>query len=70
MPREASNDYRGSPIALYTFGVLTAVFLTRSLIHFLKGDSGVNLPLLVIASLMLVLSIRTRPVESVELPAD
>ena len=42
LPREANNDYRGSPIALYTFCVLTAVMLGRSLIHFFKGDSGVN----------------------------
>ena len=42
LPREAKNDYRGSPIALYTFCVLTAVMLGRSLIHSFKGDSGVN----------------------------
>lgn len=42
LPREANNDYRGSPIALYTFCVLTAIVLGRSLIHFFKSDSGVN----------------------------
>ena len=42
LPREANNDYRGSPIALYTFCALAAIMLGRSLIHFLKGDSGVH----------------------------
>lgn len=42
LPREANNDYRGSRIALYTFWLLTVIFLGRSLIHFLKDDSGVN----------------------------
>ena len=42
LPREANNDYRGSPIALYTFVVLALVMAGRSLIHFFKDDSGVN----------------------------
>jgi hypothetical protein len=42
IPREANNEYRGSRIALYTFSVLSTVMLIRSLIHFLKDDSGVN----------------------------
>ncbi len=41
-PREANNDYRGSPIALYGFWLLMAPFTFRSLVHFLKDDSGVN----------------------------
>ena len=42
LPKEANNDYRGGPIALYTFCALAAVMLFRSLVHFLKDDSGVN----------------------------
>jgi len=42
LPRQANNDYRGHPIALYGLGVLSVVFLVRSLIHLLKDDSGVN----------------------------
>ena len=42
VPREASNDYRGSRIAVYAFCVFLAVMLFRSLVHFLKDDSGVN----------------------------
>ena len=42
LPRQASNDYRGSPIALYVFVLLSLVMAGRSLIHFLKDDSGVN----------------------------
>ena len=42
LPEEANNDYRGGAIPLYGFGLLTAVMLGRSLIHFLKDDSGVN----------------------------
>lgn len=42
IPREANNDYRGSPIAFYVFCVLSTIMLGRSLIHFFKDDSGVN----------------------------
>jgi hypothetical protein len=42
LPREASNDYQGSPIALYGFWLLMAPFTFRSLVHFLKDDGGVN----------------------------
>ena len=42
LPRQANNDYRGSPIALYTFCLLATVMLVRSLIHFLKADSGTH----------------------------
>ena len=68
LPASANNDYRGSPIALYTFIVLCTLYTGRSLIHFLKEDSGVNsiasfmysgkLPLLIVACLMLFLSLR------------
>lgn len=42
LPREASNDYRGSPIALYAFWLLMLPFTFRSLVHFLKDDSGAH----------------------------
>ncbi len=42
LPRQANNDYRGSPIALYAFWLLMIPFVFRSLVHFLKADSGVN----------------------------
>lgn len=42
LPREANNDYQGSAVAFYGFCVLTVVICGRSLIHFLKDDSGVN----------------------------
>jgi hypothetical protein len=42
LPREASNDYRGSRVALYAFPLILTVMLGRGLIHFFKGDSGVN----------------------------
>ena len=42
IPRQANNDYRGSPIAFYTAFLFMAVFSFRSLVHFFKGDSGVN----------------------------
>jgi hypothetical protein len=42
LPKEADNEYRGGRIPLYTFCLLSTVMLGRSLIHFLKDDSGVN----------------------------
>ena len=42
IPRQANNDYQGSRVAFYTFCVLATVMLGRSLIHFVKADSGVN----------------------------
>ncbi len=42
LPASANNDYRGSPIAFYAFIVLSILYTGRSLIHFLKNDSGVN----------------------------
>ena len=41
-PQQANNDYRGSKIALFVFPIIALVILGRSLIHFLKSDSGVN----------------------------
>ena len=42
LPSEANNDYRGGPVPLYVFCALSMLMLGRSLIHFFKGDSGVN----------------------------
>jgi hypothetical protein len=42
IPRQANLEYRGGAIPFYTFCVLSFVMLGRSLIHFLKADSGVN----------------------------
>lgn len=42
IPRQANNDYRGSPIAFYTAFLFMAIFTFRSLVHFFKDDSGVN----------------------------
>ena len=41
-PREANNRYEGSAIAFYMAFPFMAIFTFRSLVHFLKGDSGVN----------------------------
>ncbi|MGH0032553.1 MAG: hypothetical protein ACQGVC_22405 [Myxococcota bacterium] len=41
-PRQAGNDYRGGRLPLYLFGLLTLVMAGRSLVHFLKDDSGVH----------------------------
>jgi len=41
-PKRASNDYRGSVVALYAFPLVLCVFTFRSLVHFLKDDSGVH----------------------------
>jgi len=42
LPREASNDYTGSRSALYALAIFLVPIVIRSLIHFLKQDSGVN----------------------------
>ena len=42
LPANANNDYGGSKIALYALPLISTVLLGRSLIHFFKGDSGVN----------------------------
>jgi hypothetical protein len=39
-PRQATNAYRGSPIALWVFGVITLGALVRSLIHVIAPDGG------------------------------
>ncbi|MFP8873016.1 MAG: hypothetical protein VCB42_00470 [Myxococcota bacterium] len=41
-PRQANNDYRGSRVAWVGAFAFMAIFTFRSLVHFLKGDSGVN----------------------------
>lgn len=41
-PKEANNDYRGSPLAFYGLCLMTAVFTFRSFVHFLKDDAGIN----------------------------
>ncbi len=42
LPRTANNDYRGGRAPLYFFYALIAMATFRSLVHFLKDDSGVN----------------------------
>ena len=42
IPKQANNDFRGGAIPLYAFCLLIAVTTFRSLVHFLKADSGVN----------------------------
>lgn len=42
LPRAANNDYRGGRVPLYFFYALIAMTTFRSLVHFLKDDSGVN----------------------------
>ncbi len=41
-PRTANNDYRGGRVPLYVFYALIGMVTFRSLVHFLKDDSGVN----------------------------
>jgi hypothetical protein len=40
LPRQADNDYRGSPIALWVFVAVTMMTLARSLIHMFAADGG------------------------------
>ena len=42
LPDTASNNYLGSKIAIYGLAVLLIPLTFRSLVHFLKNDSGVN----------------------------
>ncbi len=42
LPAQANNNYCGSKIAVYGFGLLMAMYTFRSFVHFLKEDSGVN----------------------------
>ena len=41
-PRQASNDFRGGKIPVYGFCLMLLPVTFRSLVHFLKADSGVN----------------------------
>ncbi len=41
-PKQANNNYRGSPIAQYGFYLLMALYTFRSLMHFLAEDGGIN----------------------------
>ena len=42
LPRTANNGYGGGRVPLYFFYALTAMVTFRSLVHFVKDDSGVN----------------------------
>ena len=42
LPDAANNNYLGSKIAIYGLAVLLIPLTFRSLVHFLKDDSGVN----------------------------
>ena len=42
LPEKASNDFQGGRIPLIGFCLMIAVMTFRSLVHFLKDDSGVN----------------------------
>lgn len=42
LPENANNEYRGSVVALVFFCLIAMLMFGRSLIHFLKDDSGVN----------------------------
>ena len=42
LPDPANNNYLGSKIAIYGLAVLLIPLTFRSLVHFLKDDSGVN----------------------------
>lgn len=40
LPATVTNDYRGYPVAVWVFAILTAITLVRSLIHMLAPDGG------------------------------
>ena len=42
IPPQASNDYRGSRIALWAFWIFQAPMVFRGFVHFLKDDAGLN----------------------------
>ena len=42
LPDVANNNYLGSKIATYGLAILLIPLTFRSLVHFLKDDSGVN----------------------------
>ena len=41
-PKQASNDFQGGRVPIYGLCLLLLPFTFRGLVHFLKGDSGVN----------------------------
>jgi len=41
-PRQANNDYRGSPASFYVLCAFAVLFTGRSLIHYFKNDGGAN----------------------------
>jgi hypothetical protein len=41
-PRQANNEYRGSPISFYVLCAFAVMFTGRSLIHYFKNDGGAN----------------------------
>jgi hypothetical protein len=41
-PRQANNEYRGSPISFYVLCAFAVLFTGRSLIHYFKHDGGAN----------------------------
>jgi hypothetical protein len=42
LPEQASNDFRGGRIPIWGFCLMLLPVTFRSLVHLLKGDSGVN----------------------------
>ena len=42
LPEQASNDFHGGRIPIYGFCLMLLPVTFRSLVHFLKADSGVN----------------------------
>ena len=42
LPERASNDFRGGRIPIYGFCLMLLPVTFRSMVHFLKDDSGVN----------------------------
>lgn len=56
-PRQASNNYQGSSIALWVFVLLTIVTIVRSLVHMFAPDGGAQ-------------SIATIPLDSYTAPAS
>lgn len=42
LPAQADNNYRGHPVAFWGMWLLMLPYTFRSLVHFLKDDSGAN----------------------------
>ena len=42
LPKQASNDFHGGRIPVYGFCLMLLPVTFRSMVHFLKADSGVN----------------------------